>query len=133
MRIAILLVLGGAAFVSASALAEPADLEAEARALLDEYQVCAEDVGCELHSFEALLGPDTCLAAFQCSVALSADADLFKFQRAAQALIEEQRASGACAMAACSPPSELRAACVSGRCEILPARANPQEAPLPIR
>ncbi|MES2640520.1 MAG: hypothetical protein V4850_13590 [Myxococcota bacterium] len=133
MRIAILLVLGGAAFASALALAEPADTEAEARALVEEHQVCTEDVGCELQSFEALLGPDTCLAAFQCSVALSADADLTAFQRAAEPLIAEQRASGACAMAACSPPSELRAACVSGRCELLPARANPQGAPLPIR
>ncbi|MDP2310761.1 MAG: hypothetical protein Q8P18_32385 [Pseudomonadota bacterium] len=103
---------------------EPPDVEARARALVEEAGVCTEDVGCELQSFEALLGPDRCVAAFQCSAAFSAGADLTAFQRAAAPLIEEQRATGLCATAGCSPPSELVAACVEGRCQILPSSWN---------
>ncbi len=106
------------------------EIEADARTLLAEAQACTKADACEVVSFEQLVGPDSCVAAFQCAGALSAEADQEEFVAVARLLADEKRACGECSEAACRPPEELRAECVDGRC-VLTLRPPVPDRPLP--
>ena len=106
-----------------------ADIEADARALVDDAQGCAGS--CAVVSFAELLGPDTCVAAFQCATSLPAELDRAAFVVSARALIEEKRDCGECATAACRPPEDLAATCVDGACELVPRASAPNREPPP--
>ena len=99
------------------------------RALVDDTQGCAGS--CAVVSFAELLGPDTCVAAFQCATSLPAELDRAAFVVSARALIEEKRDCGECAMAACRPPEDLAATCVDGACELVPRDSAPNREPPP--
>jgi hypothetical protein len=94
-------------------------IEADARALLEEARACSPEVGCAMLSFDQLVGPANCVAAFQCSGTVSGDLDRAAFLEAVASLVVEKLACGECATAACMPPAELVPTCVQGRCELL--------------
>jgi hypothetical protein len=95
-------------------------IEADARALLEEARTCSPEVGCAMLSFDQLVGPANCVAAFQCTAVVSGDLDRAAFLEAVAPLVVEKLACGECATAACMPPLELVAVCVRGRCEVQP-------------
>ncbi|MFN7142664.1 MAG: hypothetical protein ACK4YP_02730 [Myxococcota bacterium] len=110
-----------------------ADIEADARALVDAARVCDVNTenGCEVVSLEELVQPDSCIAAFQCSAPLSPEIDRRAFVARAVQLEAEKLACGECAMAACQPPAELEAVCVEGLCELAPQGTQQPSRPVP--
>lgn len=97
----------------------PSEIEADVRALVEEARACTDAVGCQIVNLDTLVGSNSCVAALQCETAVSADLDTAAFVAEVTPLVTEKKASGECAQASCRPPSELRAACVVGRCEIV--------------
>lgn len=105
------------------------EIEETARGLVAEAQTCTEDVGCEILMVEELVGPENCVGAFQCGVAVSADLDRAAFLEVAAPLVVEKLECGECAQAACMPPAELITECIVGRCEIYPRQQPPTRVP----
>lgn len=76
---------------------------AEAEALIASYAGCAVDEDCEVvNLYDIGLGSQTCIAAFQCDVALSVDADHDQLAAEAQAIADEWLECGECATVECT-------------------------------
>jgi hypothetical protein len=98
-------------------------VQEDAQALRDELSRCGAGDTCQKVDFSSLVGANNCLAAFQCTGAFNATANLSDFQRRARVLSETAKTcGGSCAIASCVDPSQLDAVCNTqlGQCELVP-------------
>src|SRR5687767_1154717 len=115
------LLLGAAAalaLVGPSCKPDCEDVEDEARSLLSGAAACKVDSDCKVYEFSEL-APDSCVGAFQCSVALRADLQVSAFSTRARAISERKKDCGECVVAGCIAVDSVRAVCntSAGRCE----------------
>lgn len=99
-----------------------ADLEDDARTLVDEAAACELGDTCELVLMGDLAGANNCLGPFQCARAFNAKVDLHELKVDAREIVDDYRDCGKCVQASCEDPSTLYAACDGerGRCELYP-------------
>lgn len=98
------------------------DVHGVAADLVVAAQACTAEVGCEVVDLYTLAGDNNCLAAFQCSAAFPAGADLTALASEAVTLSERARTCGDCRDdVSCIDPAELTATCneATGLCEIV--------------
>ena len=94
------------------------EAESDARALVASATACKADSDCKLYDF-AELSPNSCVGAFQCSVALRSDLQVSLFSTQARAISSRKNDCGECVMASCIALDSVRAVCntSAGRCE----------------
>lgn len=103
------------------------EAEADARELLaGAASVCQTDSDCRVLDF-AVVTPNSCVGAFQCSTAVRANLELTAFTARAQEISADKRDCGECIMAGCLAPESFRAICnqQSRRCELATVDGQP--------
>lgn len=109
---ALLSLLGVAALTIAGCATDCAELRAEAKPLIDEWQTCSGDEACALVSAD-----NDCSGTFDCAVAVRASVQS-EAQAKAQEIADQSRSCLTCEMADCI--AMRTAVCEAGRCVAKP-------------